>query len=210
MRIVFDLDGTLIDSAPEIRGIANALLAEDARAPLTLEETKSFIGNGAPTFIARMRAAREIPGEAQGRLLHAFEARYETAFGLTTLYPGVRGALEALRREGHVLAICTNKPIRPTLAVLAHLGLETYFDTVVGGDSLPVRKPDPEPLRAATLGEPAVYVGDSEVDAETAARAGVPFLFFTEGYCHIPHEKITAAASFPDFKDLPQLVSAFA
>jgi phosphoglycolate phosphatase len=210
VRIVFDLDGTLIDSAPEIRGIANALLAEEARAPLTLEETKGFIGNGAPAFIARMRAARDLPQAAQDRLLHGFEARYETAFGLTTLYPGVRDVLEAMRREGHVLAICTNKPIRPTLTVLAHLGLEASFDTVIGGDSLPVRKPDPAPLWAAMKGEPAVYVGDSEVDAETAARAGAQFLFFTEGYCHLPREEITAAAMFSDFEDLPQLVSAFA
>ena len=213
-RIVFDLDGTLIDSAPDIQCIANALLAREARAPLTLDEARNFIGNGAAVFVQRMRAARDLPDEAQARLLADFVARYEDAVDLTRPYPGVVAALETLAAGGHALGVCTNKPVRPTHAVLAHLRLDRFFGTVWGGDSLPVSKPDPAPLEAAldALGDDdgtagAIYVGDSEVDAETARRARVPFLLFTEGYRKSPVDQLPHAASFGHFDAVPALVA---
>jgi phosphoglycolate phosphatase len=208
-RVVFDLDGTLIDSAPDIREVANALLAGEGAAPVSLAETRGFIGHGAPTFVARMRAARDLPESAQERLLAEFVRLYDSAVGLTAPYPGAVAALDALAAEGHALGLCTNKPYRPCLAVLDHLGLTGRFGSIVGGDSLPERKPDPAPLRAVltALGEgPAVYVGDSEVDAECARRAGLPFLLFTEGYRSAPVESLPHAAAFDDFGDLPRLV----
>ncbi|PPB80346.1 haloacid dehalogenase-like hydrolase [Albidovulum inexpectatum] len=102
-RIVFDLDGTLIDSAPDIHGIANALLAAEGLAPITLEQTREFIGNGASVFVQRMRAARGIPDSAHDRMLADFIAAYEDAVHLTVPYPGVPEALEALRAQGHAL-----------------------------------------------------------------------------------------------------------
>jgi phosphoglycolate phosphatase len=212
-RIVFDLDGTLIDSAPDIRALANQLLAAEGAAELSLAETHRFIGNGAAVFVARMRAARAIPDSEQDRLLAAFHAGYDTARDLTRPYPGVVAALDALAREGHRLGICTNKPLRPCRAVLAHLGLLDRFAVTVGGDSAPALKPDPAPLRMAfaALGEgPALYVGDSETDAETAARAGVPFLLFTEGYRRGPAAAMAQAAAFADFAALPGLVAGLA
>lgn len=209
-RIVFDLDGTLIDSAPDIHALANRLLAAEQRAPVTLAETRSFIGNGAAVFIQRMRAARDLPEDAQDRLLDAFKQGYLTAFHHTTPYPGVIDALGRLRAQGHTLGICTNKPIAPTRAVLDHLELTRFFGAILGGDSLPVHKPDPAPLHAtlADLPEgPQVYVGDSEVDAETAERAQVPFLLFTEGYRKAPVARIPHRASFSDFATLPALVA---
>jgi phosphoglycolate phosphatase len=208
--IVFDLDGTLIDSAPDIRAIANAVLAEVGAAPITLAETRSFVGNGAPAFVSKMRAARGLPDGLQAELLAAFVARYETAHDLTEVYPGVRDALAGLAGQGHRLGLCTNKPEGPARTVLAHLGLDTAFATLWGGDSLPVRKPDPAPLMAAfaALGPmPRIYVGDSEVDAETAVRAEVPFLLFTEGYRKTPVSGIPHAAAFDDFAALPALVA---
>lgn len=208
-RIVFDLDGTLIDSAPDIRAGANGILAEEGAAPLTQEEARSFIGSGAAVFVERMRRARGIPDSEQARLLRTFTDRYEGFVGLTTIYPGVIEALTALRDKGHRLGICTNKPIRPTHAVLAHLALDGYFDTVWGGDSLPQRKPDPAPLLAAfdALGDgPEIYVGDSEVDAETARRSGMPFLLYTQGYRSTPIEDLPVTATFDDFAVLPFLV----
>ncbi|MHA7875139.1 phosphoglycolate phosphatase [Roseivivax sp.] len=213
MRIAFDLDGTLIDSAPEIRGIANGILAEEGRAPLSLAEATGFIGSGAGVFIARMRAARDLPESAQEDLRARFEARYEVSFGLTRLYPGVPRALEALAAAGHRLALCTNKPIGPTRAVLAHLGLTGIFSAVFGGDSLSVRKPDPAPLLAAlgAMGAgPCLYIGDSEVDAETAQRAGVPFLLYSEGYRKTPAEELPQAGRFSDFAELPDWVARLA
>ena len=210
-RIVFDLDGTLIDSAPDIRAHASRILAREGLPGLTLEETRAFIGRGVAVFVARMRAARGIPESEQARLLEAFAAGYDAAVDLTLPYPGVVAALDALQEAGHRLGICTNKPEAPCRAVLAHLGLLSRFATIVGGDSTPTPKPDPRPLEAAlaALGAgPAFFVGDSEIDAETAARAGVPFLLFTEGYRHGPVASLAHDAAFADFADLPARVAA--
>ena len=208
--IVFDLDGTLVDSAPDIRDIANRVLAEQGAGPISLEQTRSFIGNGAAVFVERMSAARGIDSDPD-RLaaMHArFEELYNTAAGLSRLYPGVAEALRILRDSGFALGLCTNKPIRPARFVLAHFGLEGLFDVVLGGDSLPRRKPDPQPLLHAfdNLGRSArIYVGDSEVDAETARRADIPFLLFTEGYRKSPVAALPHAASFSSYALLPEL-----
>ena len=206
--IVFDLDGTLIDSAPDIREIANSLLRERDQQEITLDETRSFIGHGAPVFVEKMRRARGIDDSAQAPLLDAFVARYDAAVALTRPYPGVVTALEQLVAV-HRLGICTNKPYRPCVAVLDHLGLNRFFSTVWGGDSLDRRKPDPAPLHAAfdTLGQGRrLYVGDSEVDAETAERAGVPFFLFSGGYRKRPVDEIPNSAVFDRFSELPALV----
>lgn len=208
-RIVFDLDGTLIDSAPDIQAIANEVLALEGVSPITLQDTHRFIGNGAAVFVSRMRAARGISEDAQDRMHSAFIQRYDRAVGRTHPYPDVLVTLKDLRRAGHRLAICTNKPLKPARAVLSHLGLDPFFETVIGGDSLSVKKPDPAPLQLAFEALETgsmIYVGDSEVDAETAVRLNVPFLLFSEGYRkttpdHIPHK-----ALFSRFRDLPGLV----
>lgn len=208
--IVFDLDGTLIDSAPDFHAGANGLLADEGHAPLTFDEARSFIGNGAAVFVARMRAVRGIPDSEQPRLHAEFVRRYDDFVSLTLPYPGVVEALQRLRTRGHPLGICTNKPYRPTLAVLRHLGLQHLFATIFGGDSLSVHKPDPAPLQAAfaALGGPGLFVGDSEVDAETAQRAGLPLLLYSGGYRKAPADSLGAAAVFDDFADLPDLVKS--
>lgn len=209
-RIVFDLDGTLIDSAPDIQAIANRLLAREGAAQITLRETRGFIGNGAAVFVARMRAARGLPDSAQARLHADFVAAYESAVTLTVIYPGVCAALDVLQSQGNSLGLCTNKPEGPTLAVLNHLGLTDRFATIMCGDSLPQNKPDPAPLHAAFAGlgkGPAIYVGDSEVDAETAQRAGVPFLLFTQGYRKTLVDQLYHTHAFDDFAHLPDLVA---
>lgn len=212
--VVFDLDGTLIDSAPDIHGIANRLLAGEGAAPITLAQARDFIGNGAGVFVARMRAARGIPDGDHARILAAFIAAYDDAVHLTVPYPGVVAALDALAAAGWRMGVCTNKPVRPTHAVLDHLGLSRFFGAVFGGDSLPVHKPDPAPLFATydALGatRPRVYVGDSDVDAETARRAGIGFLLYTEGYRKVPVADLPHDAAFSNFADLPALVRAHA
>lgn len=208
--VVFDLDGTVIDSAPDIHAGANGLLADEGHAPLTIAEARSFIGNGAAVFVARMRAARGIPDSEQPRLHAEFVRRYDDFVSLTHPYPGAVAALHRLKSRGHLLGICTNKPYRPTLAVLRHLGLEHLFAIIYGGDSLPVHKPDPAPLHAAfaALGGPGLFVGDSEVDAETAQRAGLPLLLYSGGYRKAPADSLGATAVFDDFAALPDLVKA--
>lgn len=213
-RIVFDLDGTLVDSAPDLQGIANELLAREGRSAVTLAETRTFIGAGVPAFVARMRAARDLPDTAQHRLVAAFLDRYADAVHLTEPFPGAVAALDALAAEGHALGICTNKPVAPCRALLAHLGLADRFAAVLGGDSLATRKPDPAPLLAAFAGlpgaEPRIYVGDSEVDAETGARADVPFLLFAGGYRDTALTELPHAAAFTKWDDLPGLIAAHA
>lgn len=210
--VVFDLDGTLIDSAPDIHAAVGETLLGVGQPPLPLPTVRGFIGNGVPALIEQVMAARGIapaPG-AHERLCEAFMGHYMAApTALTRPYPGVVEALAALAGDGLRLGVCTNKPEAATRAILGDLGLADAFEAVVGGDSLPVRKPDPAPLLAAAerLGDSrALYVGDSEVDAETARRADLRFLLFLGGYRHAPPEALPHDAAFDDFRALPRLV----
>lgn len=211
--VVFDLDGTLIDSAPDIHAAVNAVLRDHGVRPLTLDQVRGFIGGGVDLLWQRIIAATHQPEGMHRELLAGFMARYSRSTGLTRLYPGVANALEALADRGHPLGICTNKPMQPTRAVLAHFGIAGLFGTVIAGDSLGERKPHPDPLRKALreLGadpdQPAaLYVGDSEVDAETAAAVPVPLLLFTGGYRKTPVDQLPHLVAFDYFDALPALI----
>ena len=207
--IVFDLDGTLIDSAPDIHLIANNILASEGRAPLSLDDARDFIGNGASVFVQKMRKARDIGDEEHERLLGLFMAGYDDAIHLTKSYEGVGDMLTKLKADGHQLGICTNKPLRPCTIVLTHLGLDGFFGAILGGDSLSTHKPDPAPLHATfeKLGDgPRVYVGDSDVDAETSERAGVPFLIYAHGYAKRPIGELVHDHAFEHHDEVVGLV----
>lgn len=209
--VIFDLDGTLIDSAPDIHATANRVLGQEGLPGLSFETVRGFIGNGVGVLIARVLGAHGLPGEGDQhrRMVHDFTELYETAVTLTVLYPNVAQTLTRLLAEGRKLGLCTNKPIGPTRAVLAHFGLSDTFEVIIGGDSLPQRKPDPAPLLhvVQALGGRAVYVGDSEVDAECADRARVPMALFTPGYRKTPLADLPHAAAFDDFLALPAIVA---
>ncbi len=210
--VIFDLDGTLLHSAPDIHRVANLVLGPAGVGTFTLDEVTAAIGSGVSVLVTRLAALRGLALEPERHrgIVANFTALYEDSHDLTRPYPGVLDALTALAAAGHPLGLCTNKPHRPALAALRHFDLTDTFATVVGGDSLPQRKPDPAPLRhtMSLLGASrALYVGDSEVDAETAAAAGVPFVLFTEGYRKTPREELPHAAWFSDFSDLPALVA---
>ncbi|NGM45841.1 phosphoglycolate phosphatase [Rhodobacter sp. SGA-6-6] len=210
MILVFDLDGTLVDSAPDIRAAVNRMLAGLEQGPMDLPTIIGFVGNGMPKLVERVMAARGIDPGRHGDLTQVTLDHYAAApSALTRPYPGAPQALAALEAAGHRLAVCTNKPEAPARAILADLGLARHFPVVVGGDSLPVRKPDPAPALAcveAHGGGAAAFVGDSEVDAETAAAAGLPFYLFTRGYRKSPVEALPHRASFSDFAELPGLI----
>jgi phosphoglycolate phosphatase len=129
---------------------------------------------------------------------------------LTRPYPGVVEALRDLRALGHPLGICTNKALQPTEEILDALDLRGFFDAVIGGDSLPQRKPDPAPLHAcfAALGAPLVFVGDSEVDADCAARAGIRFALFTGGYRKAPVADLPHDLAFDDHAQMVAALGA--
>lgn len=209
--VVFDLDGTLIDSAPDIRAAVNKMLADEGQTPLDLPTVISFIGNGLPKLVERVIAHVGLDAGRHKELTAITLDHYKAATTeLTRPYHGVVAALEALKQAGHVLALCTNKPEEPARAILSDLGIAYFFNGVVGGDTLDVKKPDPAPLlhiiRDLDVAQ-VLYVGDSEVDAETAERAGIRFTLFTEGYRKSPVSQIPHLKSFNDFSALPDLVS---
>lgn len=205
--VLFDLDGTLIDSLPDLHAAANAMLEEMGRPALDLETARGFIGNGVPKLVERCLDA--TGGRDEGVFAAAL-ARFRDAYAadpatLTRPYPGVPETLAALREAGFALGVVTNKPAAPAETILAALGLRAHFGALIGGDSLPVMKPDPAPLAAAKEalgGGPAIYVGDSETDEAAARNAGLPFWFFTEGYRKKPAEAFEAEFAFGRFEEL--------
>ncbi len=207
-RVVFDLDGTLIDSVPDLARAANLLLEEYGRRPLSVERIREFIGEGMPMLAKRLAKARDL--EFDDALVERFREVYKAdPLVLTKPYPGVAHALASLAGSGFALSICTNKPEAPTRDILVRLGWEKYFDTIIGGDTLPQRKPDAAPLIAAMNGTAIAeghFVGDSEVDGETAQSSGVRFLLFTEGYRKGPVESIPHQARFRRYSDLMALI----
>ena len=210
-RIVFDLDGTLIDSNPTLWASGSALLAELGRPPVSAETSAGFVGKGVRALVeGLLRHTGGIPGE-----LDPHVDRYRAIYAAdpvtgTLVYDGVPAALAALAAAGHGLAVCTQKPNAPALRLLEALGLMPPVTGFTGGDSLDVLKPDPRMLHHAAdqlPPGPLILVGDSEIDAATAANAGVPFLLHTRGYRLDPASPIAAAGSFDDFAALPGLVA---
>lgn len=213
--VIFDLDGTLIDSAPAIHAVSNAVLTGMGFPALDMPTVRSFVGKGVPNLVRQLLiASDEDPdGPLFARVESELVARYETDVEGNVAYPGVPEALDALAAAGCRLAVCTNKPYRPAEAALRHVGLLDRFGALVGGDSLPTRKPDPAMLfhtHRMLGGGPMIYVGDSEIDAETAANARVPFALYTEGYRKTAVDDLPHDARFSDFADLPAIVARLA
>ncbi len=212
--IVFDLDGTLIDSAADLAAGVNAMLAGFGCAPLPLAEVRQMIGDGVAMLVTRALAARGCEPADPAHALQVFMRHYESgATSLTTAFPGAADTLRALRAAAIALAVCTNKPVRLSADVLESLGLAQYFSRVIGGDSLPFHKPDPRVLLSLLEAfdvppERSLLVGDSEVDAATARDAGVPFVLMKHGYRRGPAEDIACIAALESFGELPALVGA--
>ncbi|KIC41412.1 phosphoglycolate phosphatase [Ruegeria sp. ANG-R] len=209
--VVFDLDGTLIDSLADLAAAANRMLHDQGLPALPNETIGRFVGNGLPKLVERVMKHCGLEPERLKELTQLTLAYYNAgACDRTVVYPGVFEALDELRDMGCVLGICTNKPEAPARHVLGALNLLPYFDAVLGGDTLAIRKPDPAHLRASFEALPAVgpriFVGDSEVDAETARRAQVPFLLFEQGYRKSPVSEMPHTSSYADSAELPTLV----
>jgi phosphoglycolate phosphatase len=207
--VVFDLDGTLVDSAPDIHAAANAALAGLGRPALPLATVTGFVGNGVRVLVDRCVEATgggdaTLRAEALGRFMAAYAADPAT---LTRPYPGVPGMLADLAAAGVAMAVCTNKPQEAAAAVLDRLGLAGRFAALVGGGTGLPLKPDPAGLLAclARLGVPArhaLLVGDSETDAATARNAGLRFALFTGGYRKAPAAAIGGDILFDRFDEL--------
>ncbi|OCX63145.1 phosphoglycolate phosphatase [Thioclava sp. SK-1] len=209
--LIFDLDGTLIDSAPAIHSVTNYVLGEMGYPMITLSQTRSFIGRGTGHLVACVlkTAGQPTDGVLFDKMHSRFVERYAIDLDGNHQYPHVRTALDALVMQGYRMAICTNKPYVPAMAALEHVGLLDVFDVVIGGDSLQTRKPDPAILRKAHTdlgGGSLIYIGDSEVDAQTAQAAGCPFVLYTEGYCHRPVHDLPHDVAFSDWRMFPGII----
>ncbi len=183
--IIFDHDGTLVDSAPTVCAILNRMRHDLGKIPIDFEAIRSEISRGGSDLIAR---ALEIPYEESEEAVKRFRSIYlETPTKNDILYPFVRETLESLKKSGIKLCISTNKPRNLVTKILTDLKLLHYFDYMNAGGDLARKKPDPENifvcLKFLSM-EPreVCLVGDSVVDQKTAENSGVPFYFFTSGY----------------------------
>lgn len=209
--IAFDLDGTLVDTAPDLIGTLNWLLAEEGVAPLPLDEARPFIGRGARWMIERGYQAAGVmleAGEVQP-LFDRFITRYNAHIADESRpFPGVVEALQALRARGARLAVCTNKLTGLSVNLLDALDLTCLFDAVIGADAAPAAKPDPRHLEtaiAAAGGSPtrAILVGDAATDAGAARAARVPLILVSFGYTETPAAELKPDILLHHFDDLP-------
>jgi phosphoglycolate phosphatase len=187
LLLIFDLDGTLIDSSVDLAISMNATRQHVGMPPLDPALIYSYVGNGAATLVRRALGSGASEELVQSAL--AFFLRFYRAHALehTKLYPGVREVIETLAADGHTLAVLTNKPVRISTDIIAALKLSDLFLRVYGGDSFPQKKPDP--IGIMTLQQEAnagvsdtLMVGDSGVDVETARNAGVRSCGVTWGF----------------------------
>lgn len=187
--VLFDLDGTLLDTVGDLAEASNRMLAELSRPLRSLDEVHSFVGKGLPNLVRRCLTEGGEATEAEiERAIVVFRRHYAEVNGQTTrIYPGVTEVLEDLQQRRIKLAVVTNKAGDFTLPLLERMGLNAYFDAVVSGDTLAVKKPDPAVLHHACellqveAGE-ALMIGDSQNDALAARGAGMPVLLVTYGY----------------------------
>lgn len=187
--VLIDLDGTMVDSAPDIVEAANRTLVDLGAPRMSAAAVTSFIGNGVPTLVRRLLAASPTLANFDADDAQALFYRHyrDTNGRFSRLFPGVLDGLSALQGAGYRLACVTNKPMDYTEALLQVFGLAPYFQVVVGGDSIAQMKPDPAPLHHActllgVLPQAAVMVGDSHVDVAAARAAHMPVYVLRYGY----------------------------
>ena len=206
--LVFDLDGTLVDSLPDLRAALNEMLRGFARRELSADEVRGMIGDGTQALVGRaLRATGEVVDREEAH--ERFRVFYEAApTRLSRLYPCVATTLRSLVESGARLGVCTNKQQAPTLAVLNGLDIAKYFEVIVGGDVVPFQKPDPRHLLSALeqLGatpDESVMVGDNENDYAAGRGAGAAVILMRYGYLRVPPETLAPNAWLDHFSDIP-------
>jgi phosphoglycolate phosphatase len=213
--IVFDLDGTLIDTAPDLVDTLNVVFAREGLPPVAYETARNLIGGGARTMIARGIEAEGrtvAPAEIE-RLFQDFLAHYsEHIADRSRPFPGLADALDALAANGSRFAVCTNKLESLSVLLLTQLGLAHRFSVICGQDTFGVQKPDPEVLRrtiAAAGGtlRNAIMIGDSLTDIRTARAAGVPVIAVDFGYTEHPVSELGPDRIISRFAELPSAVA---
>lgn len=209
--VIFDLDGTLLDTAPDLASALNEVLKEEGYLPLSLSAVRSMVGKGAVEMIKRgLAESGQAPSEAylRGDLRQRFLKHYQNCYlDGTKPFPAVVDTLGKLKEEGHPMAVCTNKSYENSVAILNGLDLGKYFLGIIGGDTLQTAKPDPAPVDAAIaltkgLQSSAIMVGDSITDVTAAHAAGIPVIVVSFGYTDIEPHNLGADSVIDHFDEL--------
>ncbi|KPX58364.1 Phosphoglycolate phosphatase [Pseudomonas amygdali pv. photiniae] len=191
--IMFDLDGTLVDSVPDLAVAVDTMLAELGRPIAGLESVRAWVGNGAPVLVRRALANHldhsGVDDELAEQGLEIFMRAYAQKHEFTVVYPGVRETLKWLQKMGVEMALITNKPERFVAPLLDEMKLGRFFRWIIGGDTMPQKKPDPAALffvmkMAGVPASQALFVGDSRSDVQAAKAAGVACVALSYGYNH--------------------------
>lgn len=215
--VMFDLDGTLVDSAPDLTEAARRMLADLGEPPRDDDEVTNFVGKGMQVLVERLLSVGRAPASAERvqEALAVFLRHYEVTNGQRTRsYPHVESVLALLHQRGLRMGCVTNKPEAFTRPLLEKVGLLRFMDSIVGGDTLPQRKPAPEPLwHACALAGVApvdtLMVGDSGNDALCARNAGIPVVLMTYGYNEgVPVDTVDCDGLVSSFLELPGLIVA--
>lgn len=212
--IAFDLDGTLVDTAPDLAQAMNHVLRSEGLDELEVETVRPLIGRGALALIARgfEAAGRTLEDADAERLKADFISYYNDNIAVDSRpFDGVGDAIEELLSDEAILVICTNKPQGLSEKLLESLGLDHHFAAIVGADAVVSRKPDPGHVREAisrgggSLAR-AAFVGDSETDERAARGSGLPFLLYPHGYRSASLVELAADAVFDEYRALPGLI----
>ncbi|HLT79160.1 MAG TPA: phosphoglycolate phosphatase [Ferrovibrio sp.] len=214
--ILFDLDGTLVDTAPDLAAATDYALQRAGRPAVGLDAIRQMVGDGARVMVERgfETTGGQPPAEVFEAAMADFFACYEANLAdRSRPFPGVTTCLAELAERGYLLAVCTNKYEHFSRSLLDQLGLSGFFAAIVGGDSLPVRKPDPGHLRGTLekIGQPvewAAMVGDSANDIDAAKAAGLPSVAVSFGYTRIPAHQLGADRLIDHFAELPGALEA--
>ena len=210
--VAFDLDGTLVDTAPDLIGTLNVILGQEGLPPLAFQDARMLIGHGARRLLERglEAAAAPPPAARMPELFDRFIAHYLAHIADESRpFPGVTEALGTLRSAGARLCVCTNKPTDLSIALLEALDMGRFFEAVIGPDAAPARKPDPRHLEAAVIAaggslRRSVMVGDAATDAEAARAAGAPLVLVSFGYTETPAAELAPDVLIHHFDELPE------
>ncbi len=214
--VIFDLDGTLVDTAPDLMAATNHTLALLQRRPITMAELRSFIGQGAKALILRGFAAtgdgidEQTLAYTHAEFLRYYEGNIAEA---SSAFPGAVALLERCKAAGFELGVCTNKTERYSVQLLNALDMAKYFRAIVGPDTINIAKPDPAPFfetlkRLGCNPADAIMVGDSETDILMARAAGVPVIAVTFGYTHRPVAEFSPDHLVSHFDEIWDILNA--
>jgi len=212
--LIFDLDGTLVDTAPDLLGALNEVLAKAGRRPVELADLRHLVGFGARTMMAeayKMTGGPAEPGQIEGFMVH-FLAYYRAHIADGSRpFPGVVETLERFKADGARMGVLTNKPHDLSMLLMSKLKLDRFFAAIFGQGRRPYTKPDPRIFpdvvgEVGGIGAGALMIGDSVTDVQTARNGGAPVILMSYGYTPEPARTLGADLVVDDFRDIPEAV----